>query len=249
MPPRNLLLLLALTGPVATLPTTLPLPAVAASTTEPAGDPAADTDFLFRLALMEGHLMVGHELLQAGHHPLALPHFGHPVRELYDDIEPELHRRNLPAFEADLLRLEAAAGATPGTAETVALYRSVIATLDRARESVPARLRASVPHMIRLCADVLDVAAGEYGESIERGRIRNIVEYHDARGFVLWARNELSRLQSTMAAGSGELMARFRPVAEQMHAVVDALLPTGAPRVSVSGYRALARQAREAAGQ
>jgi hypothetical protein len=249
MRPGNLLLAptLALGGPAALLPAAIPLTAAAA--TEPARGAAADTDFLFRLALMEGHLMVGHELLQAGRQPLALPHFGHPVRELYDDIEPELRRRNLPGFEADLLRLEAAATAAPMAAETTALYQSIIATLGRARESVPASLRASVPHMIRLCADVLDVAAGEYGEAIERGRIRNIVEYHDARGFMLWARNELSRLQSATASGGGELMAGFRPAAEKMYAVVEALLPTGAPRSSVSEYRALARQAREAAGQ
>ena len=58
--------------------------AVAAGGAAPAPD---DVDFLFRLGMLEGHLIVGHDLLQAGQPALAAPHFGHPVRELYDDIE------------------------------------------------------------------------------------------------------------------------------------------------------------------
>ena len=57
-----------------------------------------DTDFLFRLGMLEGHLMVGHDLLAAGKPGLALPHFGHPVRELYDDISDYVAAHLSPAW-------------------------------------------------------------------------------------------------------------------------------------------------------
>jgi hypothetical protein len=68
---------------------------VAASPVRAADAPAAsdDTDFLFRLGMMEGHLLVGHELIQAHKAEMALPHYGHPVKELYDDTSPYLARQ------------------------------------------------------------------------------------------------------------------------------------------------------------
>src|ERR1700758_1406740 len=62
-----------------------------------------DTDFLFRLGMMEGHLIIGHELLQANQIALAVPHFGHPVRELYDDVGPYLDQHHFPAFDKQLI--------------------------------------------------------------------------------------------------------------------------------------------------
>jgi hypothetical protein len=249
MPRRRLALIALLLPPLAALPVVpLAFPSAVAAPAE-GGAAAEDMGFLVKLALMEGHLIIGQELLQAGRQALALPHFGHPVRELYDDIEEDLRRRNVHGFEAELLRLEAAATAAPTAPATVAQYQVVIAAVHRARDAVPASLRGSVPQMIRVCADVLDVAAGEYGEALERGRIRNVVEYHDSRGFVFWAVAEIQRLQTAAPAAEQALIARFRPAMEGMRQVVDTLLPPGAPRASIAEYRALARQAGEAAGQ
>jgi len=224
------------------LPLPFPLPAAIAAST------ADDMGFLTRLALMEGHLQIGHELLQAKRQPLALPHFGHPVRELYDDIAPELKKRGIPPFEAELLKLETMATSAPETAATAAQFQVVFSTIARARDSVDASLRASVPQMVRVCANVLDVAAGEYGEAVERGRIRNVVEYHDSRGFVLWVAAELRRLQNATPTDPA-LLARFRPAMEAMRGVVAPLMPPGTPPVSVADYRAMAQKAVEAAGQ
>ena len=72
----------------------------------------------------------------------------------------------------------------PKSPATAAKFDEVIAAIHRARDATPAAVRASVPAMIRICADTLEAAAGEYGRSIEKGRIESLVEYHDSRGFV-----------------------------------------------------------------
>src|SRR5579885_738650 len=77
-----------------------PVPALAVTDIDAHyGSASDDVDFLFRLGMLEGHLLVGHELLKANQAALALPHFGHPVRELYDDIADYLAARKFPAFD------------------------------------------------------------------------------------------------------------------------------------------------------
>ena len=85
---------------------------------------AEDTDFLFRLGMLEGHLIVGHDLLQAGRQGLALPHFGHPVRELYDDVADYVAAKKIAPFDTQLIKLEAAiAGAPTSPASGMALMK------------------------------------------------------------------------------------------------------------------------------
>ncbi|MBA3896532.1 MAG: hypothetical protein H0X36_05245, partial [Sphingomonadaceae bacterium] len=70
-------------------------------------------ELLFKLGLLEGHLLVGRELIDANQTQLALPHFGHPIRELYDDISGELARRGVTGFDGELIALEALAAGKP----------------------------------------------------------------------------------------------------------------------------------------
>ncbi|HEU0118559.1 MAG TPA: hypothetical protein VFR09_07995 [Alphaproteobacteria bacterium] len=203
-----------------------------------------DTDFLFRLGMLEGHLMVGHDLLKAGKPALALPHFGHPVRELYADISDYLEKHHSPAFDGQLIKLEAAVTTAPDAPETDALYQSTIASVHKAREIVPAQLRASVPEMIKVCADTVDAAAGEYGEALEHGRIETIVEYHDSRGYLSYVAQELQHLMDTHKDASDQaLLTRFKVVLAKAQYIVAPLLPGPVPRGSVGEYRAVAEQA------
>ncbi len=208
------------------------------------GDAEDDTDFLFRLGMLEGHLLIGHQLLQAHQPALALPHFGHPVRELYADIETYLEKNRFPAFDGELAGLEAAAASAPESAETETRYQAAIATIHRARDLAPASLRASLPAMIHICSDTMDAASGEFGESLEQGRIAAIVEYHDSKGYLGYVRQELETLRAThVDAASRSLLDRFQAVLEKAEWIVGALLPDPTPRASVSTYRAIAGEA------
>jgi len=201
-----------------------------------------DTDFLFRLGMLEGHLMVGHDLLAARQNALALPHFGHPVRELYDDIAPYIAAKRIPPFEAKLIKLEAAVAGAPNAPETEALYAD-IRTLGAAREVTPAALRASVPAMIKICADTLDAAAGEYGEALNRGRIDSVVEYHDSRGYVSYVAKQTEELGRTADPAAKGLVSKFQAVLAKAQWIVEPLIPAASPRASTGQYRSVASEA------
>jgi hypothetical protein len=205
-------------------------------------------DFLFRMGMLEGHLMVGRELIAANQVKLALPHFGHPVRELYSDISPWLEAHKVASFEEPLVRLEAAAAAAPKAPATFALYDQVIATVHAARDTAPQALRDSVPEMIRICSDTVDAAAGEYGEALNRGKIDSLVEYHDSRGYLGFIAQEMDRV-SRLAKPPAEtgMVERFGAVLARARWIVEPLMPAEQPRATVTQYRAVAADAAKVA--
>lgn len=223
-------------------------PLVAAAA--PAEDPAEDTDFLFQLGLLEGHLIVGHELLQAKHTALALPHFGHPLSEIYENIGDYLQQKTFPPFNQQLAELEAVVTAAPDAPSTEAKYEAAIATIHKARELAPAPLRASLPEMIRICADTMDAASGDFGESLEQGRIAAVVEYHDSRGFLAFVSQELGALRQAHPDNTSQaLIARFDALLAKARAIVEPLLPDPTPRASLDDYRAIVAEAAALARQ
>lgn len=207
-------------------------------------DAVADTDFLFRLGMLEGHLLIAHELIAAHQDGLALPHFGHPVRELYQDITDYLGQHRFPAFDRQLIALEALATSAPQSAATEAKYQAVIATVHQARALTPVALRASLPEMIRICSDTIDAASGDFGELLEAGRVAALVEYHDSRGFLAFVAEEVNALKADHKdAPSQTLLARFETVLAKAQWIVGELLPAPTPRASLGEYRAIAAEA------
>lgn len=201
-------------------------------------------DFLFRIGMLEGHLMIGRELIDAGQPRLALPHFGHPVRELYDDIADWLTAAKVVGFDTKLVRLEAAVAQAPSAPATLAMYDDVIATVQAARATAPKELRDSIPEMIRICADTVDAAAGEYGEALNRGQIDSLVEYHDSRGYLGFVAQEVERMSAIARAPEETgLIARFRDVLARAQWIVEPLMPPAQPRAGVSEYRNVAAEA------
>jgi hypothetical protein len=179
---------------------------------------------------------------------LALPHFGHPVRELYDDVGPYLDRHRFPAFDSQLVALEAAVTATPKSPDTEALYQSTIATVHKARALAPAELRASIPEMIQICSDTIDAASGEFGESLQQGRVATLVEYHDSRGFLEYVAQQVADLQAShQDAQSQSVLDRFKSVLAKAQWIVGDLMPAPTPRASVSTYRSVAGEAEQVA--
>jgi hypothetical protein len=207
-----------------------------------------DVDFLFRMGLMEGHLMVAHDLLQAKKAQMAQPHFGHPVRELYDDVSSYLKKKQFPAFNRQLVALEAAATTAPYAKDTEAKYQAVIQTIHKARDLAPASLRASVPDMLKICATTIDTASGEYNGAIERGRVTQMVEYHDSRGFITYVAQQLKSMTGAAADADADaqgMLDRFRTVLVKAEWIVEPLIPAAKPRATVAEYRAIANEAVE----
>jgi hypothetical protein len=208
---------------------------------------SADTDFLFRLGMMEGHLMVGHELVKAHQVQLALPHYGHPVKELYEDIAPYLKAKKFAGFDKELIALEAATTGAPDAPATETKYQTVIATIHKARNLAPAPLRASLPQMIKICADTVDAASGEYGEALEQDKIASPVEYHDSRGYLEWVAQQLKELKAAHPDQKSQAaIGQFAAVLAKAQAIVGDLLPPAAPKATLADYRAIAAEAHAA---
>ena len=145
-----------------------------------------DADFGLRLALLEGHLMVGRELIEAGQTQNALPHFGHPVRELYGDLAPVIEARHGAQFRNDLVLLETTAGLQPNTETFRTRFAAAMAKTHAARGLIPEAVASSDAYTLQLVSDIATTASQEYRNALIAGKIGSLVEYHDARGFMAY---------------------------------------------------------------
>ncbi len=203
-------------------------------------------ELLFKLGLLEGHLMVGRELINAHQTTLALPHFGHPIRELYDDISGELARRGVTGFDGELIALEALAAGKPNDPATTAQYNKVVGIIAAVRATVPAGLLDNQRFMLGVLGEVATIASEDYSESIEGGRIEKPVEYHDSRGYLIYADRELGRLEKRPDLRGSPNLALARAKLTEMRAIVGSLLPPKIPVKSVADYKVIVAQFKQA---
>ena len=61
--------------------------------------------YLANIAMIRGHLNVGNELYAAGKASDSLPHFLHPVEELYGELKEVMDEKHVAPFKADLEKL------------------------------------------------------------------------------------------------------------------------------------------------
>ena len=204
-------------------------------------------ELLFKLGLLEGHLMVGRELIEANQPRLALPHFGHPVRELYDDIQGELKRRGVTAFDGELIALEALAAGKPRDPATAAKLDGVLRILAAVRATVPSGLLDSERFMLGVLGEVAAIAAEDYSEALEGGRIEKPVEYHDGRGYLSYADKELRRMEERPGLRGSPRLAAARARLDEMRGIVGTLTPPDRPTRSVAAFKGIVGQFKQAA--
>jgi hypothetical protein len=200
-------------------------------------------DLFEKLGLMEGHLMIGKALLEARMQRDALPHFGHPVRELYDYLKPVFRARNHPEFERELLDLEARAKGAPGDPATTTAYNNVLTRIDGLRRTIPGDLSGSPQFVIKGIALMMEAAGGDLGESLDKGRITNTVEYHDAMGFARYADKVLAANSTLLAGNAGRIATELKVTL----AAFPSLAPPQRPTRSVSDLMAASGRVKDLA--
>jgi len=214
-------------------------------TTDPAG---ADAALMEALGLMEGHMLIGRALVDGGEKRLGLPHFGHPVAELYTWLEPRIAARGARPFEAELNTLEQRASAGATGAELAAVFDPAIAGVVALRATVAPERANSQRFRMQHIATMIGAVADDYGESIERGRISNILEYHDSAGFLRYAIAAASKWGGEPGAPAAWSAAQAELAAVQRSAYPE-LLPPPRPPVTISSVRARAQKVRGLAEQ
>ncbi len=149
---------------------------------------AKDIDYLIKLGLMKGHLIVAQELLAQGKPDQAEPHIGHPVEEIYADVEEQLSERKVPEFKTTLITLQDLVKAGgKDKAKVDAAFTDSVKAIDTAIAALPATELKSPAFVLPVINGLLDTANSEYGAAVINGKVSAPIEYQDSRGFVIYA--------------------------------------------------------------
>jgi hypothetical protein len=143
---------------------------------------------------MQGHLLVAQELLNRKDFTAAEPHVGHPVDELYGALEPALRQRRVPPFLSRLESLRQQVRLDPAASSTATKFADAQqAIAAAAAAAVPAAQRSSPATLRAVVRQLGSSAATEYAGAVEGNRVVELIEYQDARGFLLAAQRLLSK--------------------------------------------------------
>jgi hypothetical protein len=161
---------------------------------------AKDIDYMTKLGLMKGHLLVAQELLEQNQPKQAEPHIGHPVEEIYVDVEEQLNERKVKEFKTSLISLQNFVKSNPKSSKVKTDFASSMESVDNAMTALPADVRSSQPRFVlQVMNGLLDAANSEYGAAIADGKISAAIEYQDSRGFVNYANDLYKEISSKMA--------------------------------------------------
>lgn len=148
---------------------------------------AKDVDYMTKLGLMTGHMLVAKELLDLGKPKQAEPHIGHPVEEIYVDVEDQLNERKIPEFKTGLIKLQDLVKSKPNDPQLKTQFEQSFKAIEDAIAALPASQRQTPNFTLKVINGLLDTANSEYGAAIANDKIAAVIEYQDSRGFVTYA--------------------------------------------------------------
>ncbi len=163
---------------------------------------AKDVDYMTKLGLMKGHLLVAKELLDLQKPAQAEPHIGHPVEEIYVDVEDQLNERNVPEFKTSLISLQDLVKAKSAKVDTN--FTEAVKSVDNAIAFLPEARRSSPEFVLQVINGLLDTANSEYTAAIANGKISAAIEYQDSRGFVNYAEDLYKGISSQVSAANAD---------------------------------------------
>jgi hypothetical protein len=198
-----------------------------------ASEKDTDLDYMVSLGLMKGHLTVAKELLDAGKPDQAIPHIGHPVEEIYADLESELPARNVPEFKTTLNQLHDLVKSTPKDPKVATQYEASIKAVDTAIAAVPETKRQSPQFVLEVINGLLDTAKEEYEAAIADGKIAEAVEYQDSRGFVFYADTLYQGIAPSMGKDNPKGMETIKSSFTQLKKAWPSAVPPVAPVMTI----------------
>ena len=159
---------------------------------------AKDVDYMTKLGLMKGHLLVAKELLEQNQPKQAQPHIGHPVEEIYIDIEEQLEERKVKEFKSNLVNLTDLVKSNPKDAKIKTNFTTSVQAVDSAIAVLATEERSKPAFIVQVINSLLDSANSEYGAAIANGKITAPIEYQDSRGFVTYSHELYQGISSQM---------------------------------------------------
>ena len=194
---------------------------------------AKDVDYMTKLGLMKGHLLVAKELLDLQKPAQAEPHIGHPVEEIYVDVEDQLNERNVPEFKTSLISLQDLVKAKSAKIDTN--FTEAVKSVDNAIAFLPAAMRSSPEFVLQVINGLLDTANSEYTAAIANGKISAAIEYQDSRGFVIYAEELYKGISSQVSAASADtdklIASNMSELSKNWSSVIPPATPVNSPAV------------------
>jgi hypothetical protein len=155
-------------------------------------------DFVSNIEQIRAHLNAAMMNKQTGNNSLAQAHTMHPIAEIYSSIEPQIANANMTLNQTLASNLnELSQIVNSSTTDEFNTQAQKINGLvnQTVKQVVPVQTGNNSTFGLAVVADLLSIASEEYGEAIENGKIKEIVEYQDGQAFV-------SRAQDLMVQAS-----------------------------------------------
>jgi hypothetical protein len=164
-------------------------------------------DFVSNIEQIKAHLDAAMMNKQAGNNSLAQAHTLHPIAEIYSSIEPQIANANMTLNQTLASNLnELSQMVNSSTTDEFNTQAQKINGLvnQTVKQLVPVETANNSTFSLAVVADLLSIASAEYGEAVENGTIKEIVEYQDGQAFV-------SRAQDLMVQTSTGLLQEKTP--------------------------------------
>ncbi|MDQ4023118.1 MAG: hypothetical protein M3224_05285 [Thermoproteota archaeon] len=164
-------------------------------------------DFVSNIEQIKAHLDAAMMNKQAGNNSLAQAHTLHPIAEIYSSIEPQIANANMTlnqTLASNLNKLSQMVNSST-TDEFNTQAQKINGLVNQTvKQVVPVETGNNSTFSLAVVADLLSIASAEYGEAVENGTIKEIVEYQDGQAFV-------SRAQDLMVQTSTGLLQEKTP--------------------------------------
>jgi hypothetical protein len=162
---------------------------------------STQVDFVSNIEQIRGHLNAAVMNKEAGNNSLAKAHTLHPIAEIYSTIEPSISNINSTlnnTLATDLDRFSQMVN-TSSLDEFDEQSKRINTTLNQTiQQVIPRDAIDNGSFNLGVVSDLLSIAETEYGEAVENGAIKEIVEYQDGQAFVARAQNLFAQASSTL---------------------------------------------------
>jgi hypothetical protein len=162
---------------------------------------STQVDFASNIEQIRGHLNAAVMNKESGNNTLAQAHTLHPIAEIYSSIEPQISNANSTLNETLATNLNQLSQIvnTSSTDEFDSQSQRINGILNQTLQQViPIQTANNSTFRLGIVSDLLSIAGEEYGEAVENGSIKEIVEYQDGQAFISRAQDVFSQTSPTL---------------------------------------------------
>lgn len=160
---------------------------------------STQVDFVSSTEQIKGHLNAAIMNKEAGNNSLAQAHTLHPIAEIYSSIEPLISNANFTlnnTLASNLNQLSQVVN-TSSLDEFDAQSQKINVLLNQTiQQIIPIEAISNSTFKLGVVSDLLSIAGEEYGEAVENGTIKEMVEYQDGQAFISRAQDVFGQASS-----------------------------------------------------